>query len=192
MLMNIENTVIQSIKTSLTFDNNKTKECEISVGDICSFEFNKNGRRKLIEGKVIKIFASDTIDSKSWYIIVDGSLDFAGQTERFCPNNILDVSIIQKHDQAHYISTPNDSTRITDMKLEHGRIMVSIDGGYSWLTPKIDVDRWHDDNESDSCNCGNNNHDHSCRHKHNKHKKPMFIEDDEEEDGDDVIEDENY
>lgn len=190
MLMNIENSVSQSIKISLTFDNNKTKRCEISVGDICSFEFNKNGRRKIIEGKVIKIFASDTVDSKSWYIVVDGSLDFAGQTERFCPNNILDVSVIQKHDQAQYISTPNDSTRITDMKLVDGMIMVSIDGGYSWLTPKIDIDKWHDDNDS----CDHNRPNHSCNHKPNNHRKPVHIvDDDDEEYGDnDVIEDENY
>ena len=192
MLMNIESSISQSIVISLTFDNGKNKKYEISVGDLCSFEFNKNGRRKMIEGKVIKIFASETVDSKSWYIVVDGSLDFAGQTERFCPNNILDMNIIQKHDAVQYISSPNDSTRVTDIKLDNGVLMVSIDGGYSWFVPKLDRDRQYDD----SCGMDRYPKDpprHHCHcHCNHRRNKPIVIENDDDYSDDDIIEDENY
>lgn len=139
MLMNIDCSIIQSIKVSLTFDNNKIKEREISVGDLCMFEFNKNGKRKMIEGRVIKICAGDTLDVKAWYIIVDGSLSFAGQTERFCPTQILDVDVIQKHDAKSYVETPNDSTRVTHIAVKNGYLKVSTDGGYSYFSPKVGV-----------------------------------------------------
>lgn len=195
MLMNIECSIVQSLKVSLTFDNGKTKEREIATGDLCYFEFNKNGKRKTIEGKVTKIGLSNTVDSKSWFIIVDGSLDFSGQMERFCPNQILDVDIIQKHDTVDYVATPNDSTRITNIRLFDGCLQLSTDGGYSWVIPKNIRPPFVEDEEgySESPQC-----DH-CK-KHKKKKKAIIIEDDDEEEDDssdeevhdDVIEDEVY
>ncbi len=196
MLMNIECSIVQSLKVALTFDNNKTKEREIAVGDLAYFEFNKNGKRKTIEGKVIKIGLSDTVNSTSWFIIVDGSLDYSGQMERFCPNQILDCEIIQKHDSVQYITTPNDSTRVSMLRLYNGYLQVSIDGGYSWLTPKnskklIEMDDCEVFEETDdTSDCD------SCAAKPAKKKKCIIIEDDDEEDSstsdDDVIEDESY
>ena len=188
MLMNIENSIVQSLKVSLTFDNNKTKEREISVGDLCYFEFNKNGARKTIEGKVVKINCNNTSNSNSWVVIVDGSLDFKGQMERISPNNILDVDIIQKHDAKGYIGTPNDSSRITDMRLVNGYLQVSTDGGYSWTIPKNYAGRIMEDSEMYPQH--NNQHCNGQR----PNKKPIHIEDYEEDyiTPGDVIEDESY
>jgi hypothetical protein len=157
------------------------------------FEFNKNGKRKHVEGKVIKIVASDTTDSRGWYIIVDGSIDFSGQMERFCPNQILDVEVIQKHDLALYISTPNDSTHITDMRVVDGLLQVSIDGGYSWITPKNYSPEEDGEIEDDNI----------ASKPPRRKKKPVVIEGEDDEDSDDedesesidpeyVIEDEVY
>lgn len=184
MLMNLDCSIVQSIKVSLTFDNNKVKEREISVGDLCMFEFNKNGKRKTIEGKVVKICAGETVDVRSWYIIVDGSLSFSGQMERFCPTQILDVDVIQKHDAKTYIGSPNDSTRITDMKYEDGCLKVSIDGGYSFFIPKIKFSKEGDIPPKKP------NHDQDRHHCHHK-SKPVEIEGDDEDDLSDEIEDEN-
>lgn len=136
MLINIECSIVQSLKVSLTFDNNRTKEREIAIGDLCSFVFHKDGMKREIEGKVIKIGMNNTANTKSWYIIVDGSLDYAGQQVRFCPDNILDCDVIKRHDEKQYISTPNDETRVTNIRLNNGFLQVSIDGGYSYMTPK--------------------------------------------------------
>lgn len=186
-LMNIECSVIESLKIALTFDDNKVKEREIAVGDLCSFEFNKNGRRKMIEGKIIKICAADVTNTSSWYIIVDGSMDYFGQMERFCPNQILDVDIIQKHDTLQYISTPNDSTRISSIRVVEGVLQVSTDGGYSWFTPKNVVGGRPNRPDKPECEKPHRPECHKPIHCH----KPVIIEgEDEEENPDPVVPDE--
>lgn len=181
MLMNIDCSIVQSIKVALTFDDNKTKEREISTGDLAYFEYNKNGKRKIIEGKVVKIGASDTTDAKSWFIVVDGSLDFSGQMERFSPTQILDCDILQKHDSVQYIATPNDSTRITDIRLCNGVLQVSIDGGYSWITPKTKAEKdegpWLDNNPDQMPP--------EKPHRPRKKKRTIVIEEDPDDDDDD-------
>ncbi len=180
MLINIECSIVQSLKVSLTFDNNRTKEREIAVGDLCSFEFVKDGMKRKIEGKVIKIGMSNTANANSWYIIVDGSLDFSGQQVRFCPNNILDVDVIKRHNDKQYVSTPNDETRVSALRLNNGFLQVSIDGGYSWMTPKnFKVCVNEEGQEIDICpGCGK------------PARKPVVIE--PTEDGDDEILPEDY
>lgn len=135
MLMSIDCSIIQNLKVRLTFDNNQVKEREIAVGDLVYVEFNENGKRRAIEGKVLKIGLSNTTNTNSWYVIVDGSLDFSGERVRFNPNQILDLDIIQKHDSVLYVSTPNDSTRVNAIRIYDGILQVSVDNGYSWITP---------------------------------------------------------
>lgn len=190
MLMNIDCSIVQSLKVSLTFDNNKTKEREISKGDLCYFKFNKNGTIREIEGKVVKIGLNNSTNANSWFIVVDGSLDFSGQMERFAPTNILDVDIIQKHDTKEYISTPNDSTRITDMRYVNGYLQVSVDGGYSYEVPKnLRVPAINDGDEFDDFVQSENSHG-GCK----PHKKPIYVEDTSEGGfaSGDSIQDESY
>ena len=183
MLMNIECSIVQSIKVALTFDNNKTKEREIAVGDLCYFEFNKNGKRKTIEGKVIKIAVDSTLDPRSWFIVVDGSLDFSGQMERFSPNQILDVDIIQKHDTIQYVSTPNDATRVSSIRIYNGQLQISTDDGYSWLVP-VNLDGALQESDDEDTTVVE-----TCKPKKKK-KKPVYIVDDDE-DSDDSDEEED-
>lgn len=159
MLINIECSIVPSLKVSLTFENGRTKDREIAVGDLCSFVYYKDGEKRKIEGKVIKIVMDNSVNVKSWYIIVDGSMSYKGKMERFCPDNILDVDIIRKHTEGNFVVSPDDECRITNIRLNEGFLQVSRDGGFSWFTPKNfkkfvdfdDKDDCKDDNELDIC-----------------------------------------
>lgn len=134
MLMNIATSVVQSLKIELTFDNSKVKVREISQGDLIHLEYNDYGKRRVIDGKVLKICTSLTTNVDQWYFIVDGSLDYNSERVRVCPNHVLDIEIIQKHDAICYVATPNDSTRITNIRLRDNRVLeISNDNGYTWI-----------------------------------------------------------
>ncbi len=172
MLLDIRTSIVSSIKVELTFDDNNKKVREIANGDLVAIEFNKNGKRKRIEGKVVKIGASSTIDPKAWYIVVDGSLDYQGQLERFSPQQILDVDIIRKASNNDYISTPNDSSRVTQIRLYDGFLQLSIDGGYSWITPKNTMRVVYHSADDDTIVCRKHCEDHYMN------KKPVYVEGD--------------
>lgn len=137
MLMSTNLNVTQNLKVDLAFDNGQTKSREISVGDLIRVTFNDRGLRKEIEGEVLKIYADPAKDMSSWYMIVDGSLSFCGQRVQIKPMQILDLDIIQKKNQVFYISSPNDSSHISAIRLMDGVLQVSIDDGYSWITPNV-------------------------------------------------------
>lgn len=187
MLINIECCIVPSLKVSLTFDNGRTKEREIATGDLCSFTYFKDGKKKTIEGKVVKIVMDNSVNVKSWYIVVDGSMSFDGKLDRFCPENILDVDIIRKHNEANYIASPDDETKVTNIRLNEGFLQVSKDGGYSWMTPKnfkkfVDYDEENDtESEVDICP--------GCNR---PTKKPVIIEPVDDGPNADRIADEEY
>lgn len=156
MLLNNTVSIVQNLKIELTFDDNSKKEREIGVGDLIHVEFNDSGMRKSVEGKVLKIGTGiNTVRQESWFIIVDGSLSFSGETFRFNPNKIIDLDIIQKKHDVPYIMTTNDSTRVTNLKVEDGILKVSKDNGYSWFTPNlnnmIQEEEGSDGDDNDSC-----------------------------------------
>lgn len=184
MLLNNTCTIVQSLNISLTFDDGKVKEREITVGDLCSFEYNKNGKRKKIEGIVAKIIASETLNPNRWMIMVDGSLDCVGQIDRFCPSQILDIDIIRKKTDRQYIATPNDSTKISEIRFYNGYLQLSIDGGYSWFTPRnIKYPFYAEEEFKHTPPCK----EHHCHHR----KKPSILIEDDEENPDDTELDEN-
>ena len=105
MLMDVKCSAVTSIAVNLTFDDGTTKNSVIGVGDLVSVEYNNNGLRKQVDGKVLKISAIGT-DPKAWYIIVDGSDEFECNKARFSPMNILDLEILRKADNSNTIQTP--------------------------------------------------------------------------------------
>jgi hypothetical protein len=139
MLLDIKCSVVSSIKVSLTFDDGVKKENVIAVGDLVDIEYNSNGLRKEVYGRVIKISAVGT-DPNGWYITVDGSDDFHTVTARFSVMGILDFDIIKKWDTYNAISTPNDCTGIAELKIVDGYLYYTKDGIH-WYEIKTEHDR---------------------------------------------------
>ena len=64
--MNIKCSAMASIKVNLEFDDQSKKERVVSIGDLIDVEFNANGLRKRVDGKVLNISTVGT-DPKGWY-----------------------------------------------------------------------------------------------------------------------------
>ena len=137
MLLKNTCSCITSIEVTLTFDDDRVKVRTISINDFIDVEYNKNGCRQEITGRVIKISAEGT-DPKKWYIIVDGSEDYATTQAKFSPANILDIEIISKADALQYIYSTNDYTNIKGMRIVKGRLQYTQDGR-NWLPIFIDT-----------------------------------------------------
>ena len=135
MLMNIKCKPATSLDLELKFDDNSVKKCQISVGDLVYIEYNKNGCRRRVEGKVLKISTNGT-DPKQYYIIIDGSEDFESTQVRICPMNILDCEVIAKASHLNGITTPKDGTGIPFLRQVNGLLEFSRDGK-EWLRLKL-------------------------------------------------------
>lgn len=136
MLLNIKCSAVTSVAVHLEFDNNSSKDIVLSKGDLIDVEYNRNGLRKRIQGKVISINAVGT-DPKGWTIIVDGSDDFSSEQVRFSPMNILDIELIRKANEIKFIETPNDASGIMGLRIVKGRLQYTSDG-FNWDFVKTD------------------------------------------------------
>lgn len=136
MLLDIKCSTVVSIKVNLRFEDNTTKERVIGLGDLIDVEFNSNGLRRSIEGRVVKLYTEGT-DPKKWYIIVDSADDFESKQYRFSPMNILDLEVVQKHDATQYIYSTNDYTNIQGLRIVKGRIQYT-QNGHDWYPVKLD------------------------------------------------------
>lgn len=189
MLMKNECSVISSVKVKLTFDDATEKERILSTGDLIECEYNANGLRKHIIGKIIKISTVGT-DPKGWYLVVDGSDDFGSDKARFSPMSILDVDVLRKADSVELVNTPIDDTGVPYLRIKRGYLQISRDGINWWDVrtkghghhpkPAHDPDF---DNEFDDLDC----HHHAG---HNHPAPPDDVYGDEDYD-DDVIEEGN-
>lgn len=130
MLMNINCSAVTSIKVNLTFDDGRSKECIVSVGDLVDVEYNANGLRKRVEGKVVKVSAVGT-DPNGWCIIVDGSDDFDSNKARFAPTAILDIDVIRKADSLDVVQTPLGHDGVQYLRIVKGRLQYSHNG-FDW------------------------------------------------------------
>lgn len=135
MLMDIRCKAISSILCHMTYDDGTKKDCLVALHDLVDVFYNGNGMRKHIVGRVADISTVGT-DPHNWYIIVDGSDDFASQNARFSPLQILNISIIRKADQDAIIRTPLGETGIPYLRIVKGRLQWSPDG-FKWLPIKI-------------------------------------------------------
>lgn len=137
MLLKVDYSVIESLRVVLTFDDDSVKVREISEGDLIRATYNDNGRRKEIEGKIIKIGINHnpcTCSKNSWYVIVDGSMSYCGDRVRFSPANLLDLDIILKHTDVELVGTPSDSdTSISMIRVNDNVLEVSRDHGLHWI-----------------------------------------------------------
>lgn len=143
MLMDIKCGVITSIKVMLRFDDDTVKKRIISENDVVDVEYNNDGLRRRIIGKVSRIYVS-SLDPKSWFFIVDGSGDFKSEQARVCPMNILNIEILRKAETVHHITTPNDDKGIEGLRVVDGKLEYTLDG-YTWNPIKMKVDNIESD-----------------------------------------------
>ena len=137
MLLDIKCSTVISFKIDLKYDDNRAdKSVVVSVGDLVDVDFNLNGCRKLIQGRVVKIYAEGA-DPKKWYMIVDSADFYSSDTYKFSPMNILDITVIEKHDTVQYIATPNDYTNIRGLRIVQGQLQYTQDG-QTWAPICID------------------------------------------------------
>lgn len=137
MLLDIKCSTVLSFKIDLKYDDARAdKSVVVSVGDLVDVDFNYNGCRKLVQGRVIRLYAEGA-DPKKWYILLDSADLYSSDTYKFSPMNILDITIIQKHDAIQYISTPNDFTNIRGLRVVQGQLQFTQDGA-SWFPICID------------------------------------------------------
>ncbi len=137
MLQDIKCSTIVSFKIDLKYDDCRAnKSVVVSEGDLVDVDFNYNGCRKCIQGKVVKIYAEGT-DPKKWYLIVDSADTFNSNTYKFSPMNILDITIIMKKDATQYIASTNDYTNIKALRIVKGMLQYTQDG-VNWRPIYID------------------------------------------------------
>lgn len=133
MLMKIDCEVIKSIKVKLTFDNKEEKITVIGINDIVRIEYNKNGCRNTVIGKVTDIVVNGS-DPKGWYITVDSSDDFESKLVNFTASNILDADIITKAGLTMPIETPIGDNQIAALRIIDGVLQYRSTSGGEWKT----------------------------------------------------------
>lgn len=127
MLMDIKCSTVASVAVHLTFDDNTVKDLTLAAGDLVYIEFNKNGLRRSVEGKIIKVSCVGS-DPKGWYIIVDGSENYDSAQCKISVNNILDCEVIYKNSNINCIQTPKDNTGISFLRVVKGKLQYSNNG----------------------------------------------------------------
>ena len=148
MLLDIKCKAISSVKVCLTFDDESTKINVISIGDLIDVTYNGNGMQKHIIGRVTNISTAGS-DQRNWYIIVDGSDDFARNGARFSPLSILDLEIIRKADQEIIIKSPIGQFGCPYLRVNKGRLQYSIDG-FEWHYIVVDDENVIEDDDTDN------------------------------------------
>lgn len=148
MLLDINCKAISSVKVRLVFDDETVKCNVISIGDLIDVTYNGNGMRKHIIGRVTSI-STVGADPHNWYIIVDGSDDFARYGARFSPMDILDLEIIRKSDQEVIVKSPIGMGGIPYIREIKGRLQYSRDG-FEWHYIVIDDENIIEDDSTDN------------------------------------------
>jgi hypothetical protein len=141
MLLSINCSVVSSIKVDLVFDDGSKKHGILAIGDLVDIEYNSNGLRKRIYGRIINISAQGT-DPNGWYLTVDGSDDFQSTTVRFSVMGIIDFTIIKKYDTTNVVETPVDKTGVLAIKVIDGWLYYTQDGVH-WFKPRTRINDNH-------------------------------------------------
>lgn len=149
MVMRVSSEVEQSLNVTITYDDGTVKHKVISVGDYVSVAYNFNGARRIAVGTVSGIHAnpaSKQTSRKDWYFIVNNDDPEVGNygTTKILVVNLIDVEILRMKNQVNPISSPNNSMRVTNMRIKAGYLQVSNNNGRSWKTvgadPLSDID----------------------------------------------------
>ena len=138
MVMKVTSEAVVELSVTLEFDDGFTKTQVLGVGDYARVAFNHNGTRKVVTGSVVNINAnpySAQTTKRDWYFMVSSDEPGeAGRIAKILVMNILDLEILHKKHQQAYIGTPNDPTRVTNLRVVNGYLQVSQNDGHSWRT----------------------------------------------------------
>ena len=147
--------VEETLVITITYTDGMSKTKVLSVGDFVSIAYNKNGCRRTVNGTVTNIHANPynpKMSKKEWYIIVSSDEfdeGFAGAVKIYVPN-ILDVNVIRQKNFVSNVTTPNNSMRVTSIRVKYDTLQISTNGGRTWksvgtltddlIGPEIDID----------------------------------------------------
>ena len=141
MLLSISYDVIESLVIKLVYDNEKVKRLKVECGDYVSATYNKDSRRKTVEGYVKRIYLDNRYydcnhkNHQHWSMIIDDSMsDNPTQIAKIEVSKILDLDVLRKKSETGFISTPNTSDRVTDLRLVGNTLQLSQDNGDTWVS----------------------------------------------------------
>lgn len=138
MVMKIESESIVSLKIAISYDDGITKVQVVSEGDFVKVAYNYNGVRRVICGTVSSIHANPyaaTISKNDWYFeVVDENPNNNPHVAKIMVNSVLDLEVLHKKYQSSTVGSPNDPTRITDIRVLNGYFQISQNNGYTWRT----------------------------------------------------------
>lgn len=141
-VMKIGCEVEQQLVITLEFEDGNIKSSNIGKGDYVSIAYNKNGLRTVINGIVTTIYANPynargistpcncNGTKNDWYLIV--SDDETGAVAKININNILDIDVLKQNKFGCNVMTPNNSTRVTHIRIFENVLQVSPDQGATW------------------------------------------------------------
>ncbi len=128
--------VEETLVFTLEYDEGQVKTRVITAGDYVSIAYNKNGQRRVVNGVVTTVYATQyagTVNKKDWYIIVTNDESTGlGATVRIGVWQILDVEVLHAKNFAKNIHTPNNAMRVTDIRIKGNVLQVSNNGGRTW------------------------------------------------------------
>jgi len=146
--MKINCEVEQNLSITITYDDGTMKTKLIGIGDYVSVAYNHNGSRRLITGTISSIRANPAsmkTTKNDWYFVVNSDDPEARMgSVKILVLNLIDIEVLRMRRQGVHINTPNNSMRVTDIRLKAGYLQVSNNNGRSWKTvglePVSDID----------------------------------------------------
>lgn len=141
MLLSISYDVIESLIIKLVFDNERVKRLKVEIGDYVSVTYNKDGKRRTIEGFVKRIYLDNHFEhyneqchhNQHWSMIIDGSMTGNDRIGKVEVSKILDLDVLKKVSESISINSPMNNDRITDFRLVGNTLQLSQDNGENWI-----------------------------------------------------------
>lgn len=138
MVMRVNSEAVIELSVTIEFDDGCIKTQVLGVGDYARVAFNHNGTRKVVTGNVVNINAnpySAQTTKRDWYFMVSSDEPGdAGRIAKILVINILDLEILHKKHQQSTVGTPNDPTRVTNIRVVNGYLQISQNDGHTWRT----------------------------------------------------------
>ena len=127
----------QTLVISIEYSDGMLKTRTVGTGDYISVAFNKNGMRRCVNGTVTYIKAdvyNPKVTKNDWYIVVANDEDsgLAG-TVRISVVNIIDIEVLRKKNFTANVTTPNNCSRVTTIRVKANVLQVSCNNGRTWM-----------------------------------------------------------
>lgn len=157
MLLSISYDVLESLLIKLVFENEKVKRVKVEINDYVSITYNKDGKRRTIDGFVRQIYLDNRYEhykcqhNQHWTLLIADSIDSdANQIAKVEVSKLLDIDVLKRQADSGYISTPLSDNAVTDFRLVGNTLQLSQDHGTTWV--KV-LDLPVEEPAIDSCDC---------------------------------------